>query len=125
MLYSTDRSTVQTALQYRPLYSTDRSTVQTAPQYRPLYSTDRSTVQTALQYIPLYSTYHSTVHTALQYIPLYSTDHSLHLIYRETDKLLFGVFTQLSFRNTHLFLEQEVTKSKGIIEYPLKIVEVV
>jgi len=31
---------------------------------------------------------------------------------RETDKLLFGAFTQLLFANTQLFLKQGASKSK-------------
>jgi len=42
---------------------------------------------------------------------------------RETDKLLLGIFTQLFFWNTQLFFQQGVSKSKGIIDYPIKIVE--
>jgi len=44
---------------------------------------------------------------------------------RVTDKLLFGgLFTQSFFGNTQLFFKQGVSKSKGIIKYPIKIVDV-
>ena len=36
----------------------------------------------------------------------------------------FGKFTQLFFWNTQLFFEQGVQKSQGIIEYPIKSVDV-
>ena len=45
-------------------------------------------------------------------------------LFIETDKLLFGVFTQLYFWNTQLFFKQGVSKNKWIIEYPMKIVDV-
>jgi len=39
---------------------------------------------------------------------------------RETDKLLFGVFTKLVFWNTNCFLKPGLIKSKRKNEYPMK-----
>jgi len=47
------------------------------------------------------------------------------IVFSETDKLLFGVCTQLFFGNTQLFFKQRVTKSIRIDRYPIKIVDVV
>jgi len=38
---------------------------------------------------------------------------------RETEKLLFAVFTKLFSLDTQLLFKQEVSKSKRIIEYPI------
>jgi len=42
------------------------------------------------------------------------------MLSRETDKLLFGVFTQLFFWNTKLFFKQGVSKCKGLLNTQLK-----
>ena len=46
-------------------------------------------------------------------------------IYRETDKLFFFGIYPINFGNTQLFFKHWVTKSKIIIEYPIKIVDFV
>jgi len=43
---------------------------------------------------------------------------------RETEKLLFAVFTKLFSWDTQLLFKQGVSKSKRIIEYPIKTVDV-
>jgi len=43
---------------------------------------------------------------------------------RETDKLLFGVFTQIIFLEYPIDFQTRVSKSQGINEYPIKIVAV-
>ena len=54
-----------------------------------------------------------------------SYGYSSKLVYRETDKLLLGVFTQLFFLwNTPIVLQRRGIKKLTINEYPIKMVEV-
>ena len=48
-------------------------------------------------------------------------------VYHVTEKQIrcfLGLYTLLVFWETQLFFKQSVSKSKGIIEYPIKIVNV-
>jgi len=48
----------------------------------------------------------------------------MHYIFREIDKLLFGVFTKLIFWNTHSFVfPRKGIKKHNINEYPIKILK--
>ena len=46
------------------------------------------------------------------------------VLIRVTDKLLFEVFTQFFFLEYPIVFKQNVSMSKGIIEYPIKMVDV-
>ena len=48
-------------------------------------------------------------------------------IYRAEKQIIcfLGVFTQTNLGDTQLFFKQEVPKSKGIIEYPIKLVKII